>query len=146
MAAFTDYLENKLIDQLFRAQPYTFPSTLHYGLLTAAPTDSTGGTEVTGGAYARIGVICSLANFAGTQGAGTTAASSGVSGATSNNAPITFPANTAAWGTVTHYGIWDAATGGNLMMWGVLSVAKVIGVGEAQQAFAADVAIFQVDN
>src|SRR5690606_21366039 len=98
MAAFSNYLENKIVDWLFRGQAYTPPSTIYVGLLTAAPDDTDGGTEVTGGSYARVAVTSSLTNWAGTQGAGTTAASSGTSGTTSNNSAITFPTPTASWG------------------------------------------------
>jgi len=108
MAAMTDYLENKLIDQLFRGQAYTFPAGLHVGLLTAAPSDTGGGTEVSGNAYARQDLAPSLTNWAGTQAAASTTASSGTSGTTSNNVAITFPTPTASWGTVTHFGVWDA--------------------------------------
>jgi hypothetical protein len=122
----SDYLENKLIDQLFRGQTAPATSTLYVGLLTAAPSDSGGGTEVSGGAYARVAVTSSLANWAGTQSAGSSTASSGTGGQTSNNTAITFPTPTAGWSTVTHFGIYDAATGGNLLFWGALTIAKTI--------------------
>ena len=126
MSAMSDYLENKLVDQIFRGQAFTFPATLYVGLLTAAPSDSGGGTEVTGGSYARASVTASLANFAGTQSAGSTTASSGTGGQTSNNAAITFATPSATWGTVTHFGIYDAASGGNLLFWGALTISKTI--------------------
>ena len=126
MSAMSDFLENKLIDQLFRGQTAPTTTTLYVGLLTAAPSDSGGGTEATGGSYARVAVSSSLANWAGTQSAGSTVASSGTGGQTSNNAAITFPTPSATWGTVTHFGIYDAASGGNLMFWGALTIAKTI--------------------
>lgn len=145
MAAITDYLENKLIDQLFRGQAYTFPTGLHVGLLTAAPSDSTGGTEVSGNAYARQNLAPSLTNWAGTQGATTTVASSGTSGTTSNNVAITFPTPTASWGTVTHFGVWDAATSGNLLVYGSLNIAKTINQGDTV-TFPISSLSFQIDN
>lgn len=126
MSAMSDYLENKLIDQLFRGQTAPTTTTLYVGLLTAAPSDAGGGTEVSGGAYARASVSSSLANWAGTQSAGSTAASSGTGGQTSNNVAITFPTPIAGWGTVTHFGIFDASSGGNLLFWGALTIAKTI--------------------
>jgi hypothetical protein len=126
MSAMSDYLENKLIDQLFRGQAAPTTTTLYVGLLTAAPSDTGGGTEVSGGLYARVSVGSSLANWAGTQSAGSTVASSGTGGQTSNNAAITFPTPSAGWGTVTHFGIYDAASGGNLLFWGALTIAKTI--------------------
>lgn len=146
MAALSDYLENKLIDQIFRGQAYTFPATLYVGLLTAAPSDSGGGTEVSGGSYARVSVTSSLANWAGTQGAGTTTASTGTSGTTSNNSNITFPAPTANWGTVSHVGIYDAASGGNLLFWAALSVPKTVNNGDAAPYYAAGAFSVQLDN
>lgn len=124
--AMSDYLENKLIDQLFRGQSSPTTTTLYVALLTAAPSDAGGGTEVSGSNYARVAVTSSLANWAGTQGAGTTVASSGTGGQTSNNNAITFPTPSATWGTVTHFGIYDASTGGDLLFYGQLTISKVI--------------------
>lgn len=122
----SDYLENKMVDQLFRGQTAPTTSTLYVALLTAAPSDSGGGTEVSGGSYARVAVTSSLANWAGTQSAGSTTASSGTGGQTSNNIAITFPTPSATWGTATHFGIYDASTGGNLLFHGALSISKTI--------------------
>lgn len=147
MAAMSDFLENKLIDWFFRGQAIgitgasaaagTGPTNLYYGLLTAAPSDAGGGTEVSGGSYARVAVASSMANYAGTQGAATTVASSGASATTSNNNPITFPAPTANWGVVGNFGIYDALTGGNLLWHGALSAPKTINNGDAAPSFAA---------
>lgn len=126
MSAMSDFLENKLIDQLFRGQAAPTTSTLYVGLLTAAPSDSGGGTEVSGNSYARVAVTSSLANWAGTQSAGSTTASSGTGGQTSNNSAITFPTPSGTWGTVTHFGIYDATSGGNLLFWGALTISKTI--------------------
>lgn len=126
MSAMSDYLENKLIDQLFRGQTAPSTTNLYVGLLTAAPSDSGGGTEVTGNNYGRVTVASSLANWAGTQGSGTTTASSGTGGATSNNNSITFPTPSGTWGTVTHFGIYDASSSGNLLFYGALTIAKTI--------------------
>lgn len=126
MSAMSDYLENKLVDHLFRAQTLSAPSTLHIGLLTSAPSDSGGGTEVSGNNYSRVAVTSSLANWAGTQAAASTTASSGSGGQTSNNAAITFPTPSGNWGTVSHFGIFDAASGGNLLFHGALTIAKTI--------------------
>lgn len=126
MSAMSDYLENKLIDQLFRGQTAPTTSTMYVGLYTSAPSDVGGGTEVSGGAYARVAVGSSLSNWAGTHAAASTDASSGTGGQTSNNNAITFPTPTAGWGTVTYFGIFDAATSGNLLFWGQLTIAKTI--------------------
>lgn len=156
MAAMTDFLENKLLDFLFRGQALTGiggataaagtgPASLYIGLFTAAPTDGTAGTEVTGGSYARVAVSSSLANWCGSQSAGTTVASSGSSGTTSNNGVITFPTPSAAWGTVQAVGIFDAATGGNLLIYAALTVNKAISSGDSVTFPAASLS-FQIDN
>ena len=143
MSQASDYLENKLIDHLFRASSFTKPAALHVALFTAAPSDTGGGTEVSGGSYARVQRDPSDTNWTATQG-GTTGDSSGTGGATDNAAAITFPAPTANWGLVTHWGIFDAASGGNLLIYGALTVSKTINNGDAAPAFSTgelDVAI-----
>lgn len=136
MAGKSDYLENKLIDFLFRGQTLTPPASLYVALLTAAPSDAGGGTEVTGGSYARVAVTSSLANWAGTQSAGSTTASTGTGGQTSNNGAITFPAPTANWGSVTHFAIYDASTSGNLWYWAALTTPKTVNNGDPAPSFA----------
>jgi hypothetical protein len=145
MAAMSDYLENKLVDQIFRGQAYTFPSTLYVGLLTATPSDVGGGTEVSGNAYARVAITNSLANWAGTQGAATTLASTGTTGTTSNNTAVTFPTPTATWGTVVAFGIWDASTSGNLLFYGTLTISKTINQSDTVTFPAASLSL-QLDN
>lgn len=146
MPSMTDSFENELLDFLLRGQPYTPPATWYIGLLTAAPSDSTAGTEVAGGSYARVAVASSLANWAGTQGAGTTVASSGASGTTSNNGIITFPAPTANWGLVTHFGFYSASTGTNLKLYAALTASKTINSGDPAPKFNAGTCSFQIDN
>ena len=100
MAGFTDYLEDKVMNHLFGGTAYTAPTTWYVGLLTVAPTDSTTGTEVSGGSYARQSISWTVT------GSGTALAAS--------NAAITFPAATTDWGTVIVAGIYDADAGGKL--------------------------------
>lgn len=146
MAALSNYLENKLIDWLLRGQAFTPPATVYVGLLTSSPADAGGGTEVTGGAYARVAIASSLANWAGTQAAASTVASSGTSGTTSNNAAITFPAPSASWGAATHFGVYDAATAGNLLWFGALDAPKTVNNGDPAPAFPAAALSLQLDN
>ena len=116
MAGFTNYLEDKIINHLFGddtgasgADHYTAPTTWYAGLLTGAPSDSSAGTEVSGGAYARQSVAWTLSTGGVAQAA--------------NTAALTFPAATTNWGTATHCGIYDAATSGNLVAYETLTAA-----------------------
>lgn len=145
-AALTNYLENKLIDAFLRAQAYTMPATVYVGLYTVCPTDVAGtGTEATVGSYARVAITSSLANWAGTQAAASTTASSGTGGTTSNNATITFPTATADWGTVVCFGVFDAGTSGNLLFYAALTANRTITNGSTA-SFAAAALSFQIDN
>lgn len=146
MSAVSDYLENKLLDYVFRGQAFTPPATVYVALFTAAPSDAGGGTEVSGGSYARVAVASSLTNWSGTQSAGSTTPSSGTSGTISNNSAITFPAPTANWGTATHVGLYDASSGGNPLAWGALAQSKTINNGDAAPSYAAGALQFQLDN
>lgn len=206
MGMFSDYIQNKLTDLLFRGQAFAAPSTLYFALLTCTRgaranstalalndtlavmaddgkyhlykvttagttaasqgalypgnpneviTDGTAvlteqssaldaGTAITvpsGGAYARASLSATLANWSGTQGAGTTVASSGTAGTSSNNAVITFPQPTADWVTgnqkIWGWAIYDAASGGNLLGWGPLNVLQTIANGQASPTFSA---------
>jgi hypothetical protein len=146
MSAMSDYLESKCIDHLFRGVSFTAPAALYIGLYTATPSDSGGGTEVTGGAYARVALAPSTTNWAATNGAGTTTnPSSGTSGTTSNNSAITFTTATASWGTVTSVGIFDASTAGNLLWWGPLTSNQVVNTG-GTFSFAIGALSVQIDN
>jgi hypothetical protein len=130
MAAMSDYLENKIIDYIFRGTTTAFnPTTVYVGLHTGTTTDAGGGTEVSGGAYARIQVGPADASWTNTAG-GVGAVNSGTGGLTDNAADITFVTASASWGIVTHVGIWDAVTGGNLLFHGALTASKTVDNGD----------------
>lgn len=142
--ALTDFAENKIVDALLRGQSLGAPATFYIGLDTVACSETGGGTEVTGGNYARVAVASSLANWAGTQSAGSTTASSGTSGTTSNNAAITW--TTPTWsGTVVSVRWWDASTSGNAWICVNLSASKTINSGDTV-SFPAASLTFQADN
>lgn len=154
MAAMSDYLENKIIDWLLRGQSFSPPATVYIGLFTTTPSDSGGGTEVTTGVttnYSRPSVTSALANWAGTQAAGSTLASSGTNGTTSNNSVITFPTPASGggavnWGTITGIGIYDAPSGGNLLFYGALTSSKSVNAGDPAPVFSAGDLQIQLDN
>lgn len=133
----TDYAENRIVDALMRGQSLGAPATWYVGLLTSACSDSSAGTEVSGGSYARVAVTASLTQWAGTQSAGSTSASSGTGGQTSNNAAITFPAPTAPWGSVTHFALYDSPSGGNQWVCQSLTTSKTVNNGDAAPSFSA---------
>ena len=114
MAEFSNYLENAVIDAVLRATSYTSPTTVYVGLFTTDPTDAGSGTEVSGGSYARTAVTFSAPS----------------NGVTSNSADVEFPQATASWGSVTHIGIYDAASSGNLLFHTVLDTTKTIESGD----------------
>ena len=80
-------------------------------------------------------MAASLANFAGTQAAGSTTASTGTGGATSNNVEIEFPAPTANWGVATHMAMCDASSGGNAWIVRALANPKTINAGDPAPKF-----------
>jgi len=109
MASFSDYLENKLLNHVFRNTAYTPPTTLYLALFTSAPADAGGGTEVSGGGYARQALSFAAA----------------ASGSIASNAAVSFTASGADFGTVVATGIFDALTGGNLITWAAMTPATV---------------------
>ena len=124
MSAFSNYLENKILLHVLSNTAYTSPTTVYLGLHTADPTDAGTGTEVSGGSYARQ-------SFAST-----------ISGnAASNTSAIEFPTATGSWGTVTHVGVWDNLTSGNLLFHGALTNSKTIASGDVFRVPAGDLDI-----
>jgi hypothetical protein len=115
----SDFLENELLDHVLGNAAYTAPATVWVALFTVDPSDSGGGTEVTGGSYARAEVTNNATNWPAASG-----------GAKANGTAITFVEATASWGTVTAFGIFDAVTAGNLLYWAELTVDKTIDSGD----------------
>lgn len=116
MAALSDYSEKLILDFLMTTGTATRPTAWYIGLYTAAPSDSGGGTEVSGNGYSRQSV--------------TFAAASSPGGTTSNTNTVSFTASGGSWGTVTHLGILDNSSGGNLLWHGGLTASKLVGDGD----------------
>jgi hypothetical protein len=117
MSSFSDYTENLVLTYLFTNGSVTRPTAWYVGLFTAAPSDTGGGTEVSGNGYVRkaTGTIT-------VSGTGTTA---------TNSAAIEFAAASGGnWGTVTHAAIFDAETSGNMLAWAQLTTARTINDGD----------------
>lgn len=114
MSAMSDYLENEILDHILSVGSYTMPSAVYVGLSTGSFNDDNSGTELTGNNYSRVAATFSAAS----------------SGTTSNSAAIEFAAATGSWGSVSHFGIFDAASSGNLLIHGAFTVAKTIASGD----------------
>ena len=119
----SDYLEDALLDHFLGTSAYTAPSTVYVALYTAAPSDSGGGTEVSGGSYAR-------------QSAAFDAAASGATANTSNVDFTNMPAC-----TVVAVGVFDASSGGNLLVHGTLTANKTVDAGDILRIAAGDLDI-----
>jgi len=124
MSALSNYLEDALLDSVLNGVAFTEPDTW-VSLYTTDPTDADTGTEVSGGAYGRQRIY---ANAGGTPDWNTPVVD-GIGYLVDNSDDVTFPTATVAWGTVTHFGIHDAVSGGNLLFHAVLDDPQVVGIG-----------------
>lgn len=125
MSAMSDYLENEILDHILGTGAYTMPTTVYVGLSTGSFNDDNSGTELSGSGYARKSATFSAA----------------ASGTTSNSAAIEFDAATGSWGTVSHFGIFDALTSGNLLIHGAFSASKSVTTGDILRISAGDLDI-----
>jgi hypothetical protein len=115
-----NFWSNAILSLLFGQQSPSAIGTLYFALYTANPSGAGGGTEVSGGSYARVGVTNNTTNFP-------TASSQ-----QSKNANlIDFGTASANWGTIVAVGVFDASTSGNLLYWGPLTVNKTINSGDS---------------
>lgn len=115
----SDFSENEILDHLLGAATYTAPATLYLAVFTAVPTDAGGGTEVTGGSYARLAVTNNATNFPAS-----------VAGAKSNGAVLDMVTASASWGTVVAYALFDASSAGNMIGWADLASPVLINNGD----------------
>ena len=126
MAGMSDYLEALVLNHIFKAGAFASP-TVYVSLHTADPTDAGTGTEVSGGSYARVATATSDWASAVVSGNGYITTNAGV---------ITFPSPTATWGTVTYFGLWDAASAGHLLYSGALTTPRLIQNGDVAPTVA----------
>lgn len=115
MAGASTYLEDAIISHVLRNTTYTQPATVYVGLYTADPTDAGGGTEIAAAGYARQAATFSAPS----------------SGATSNSGVLTFGPITGGGGTATSFGIFDAVSGGNLLIWDTLTAPRTWSAGDS---------------
>lgn len=117
MASFSDYTENLVLTWLFTGNSATRPTAWYVGLFTAAPSDTGGGTEVSGNGYARV--------------ATGTISVSGTATTATNSAAIEFSAASGGnWGTITHAAVFDASSAGNMLAWAPLTTSRTINDGD----------------
>lgn len=119
MGSKSNYLENILLDEVLGGDDYTPPATVYIALFTSAPSDSGGGTEVSGGSYARVAVTNNATNWP--------AASAGVK---QNGTDVTFAQATAGWGTVVAFAVFDAGSSGNMLYWGALTASRTVAIND----------------
>lgn len=135
MGSFSDFLELKLLDHMSGRASYTMPAVVAVGLCTGDPTDAGVGSncsEVAATAYARKSIAAADWKAA-------------ASGSILNSEEITFVecTNTAGWGKVTHFAIFDTAGAGagNMLAHGALTTSKTIEKGETCKFAAGDLKI-----
>ena len=119
----SNLFETRVLTWLFTGDAVTRPSSFYVALFTPNPAEDASGTEVstTGTAYARQSVTFSVSGNTAT-----------------NTAAIEFPTATASYGTVTHVGVYDASTGGNLIAYAALTTSKAIETGDVMRINASD--------
>jgi hypothetical protein len=125
MSAMSDYLENEILDHILGTGAYTMPAGVYVGLSTGSFNDDNSGTELTGNGYARVAITFGAA----------------ASAVASNNAAVEFPAASGSWGTISHFGLFDAASAGNLLIHGALTASKVIDTGDILKIATGDMDI-----
>ena len=114
MSAMSDYLELKFLDHFTGRASTSAPSAVYLGLSTGSLGDDNGGTELSGNNYTRKAVTFAAAS----------------SGSISSNANVEFNAATGSWGDVSHFGVYDAASSGNLLFHGAFTASKTIASGD----------------
>lgn len=128
MGGFSNHWENKILDHVFGKGSYT-PPTIHVALSTADPLeDGSGISEPSGNGYARVQ----------TSASDWSAATAGV---ICNAGNIIFPAASASWGTITHFALFDSATGGNMLAFGALQQPEAVGASDTAKFQTGDLEI-----
>ena len=125
MSALSDYLENEVLDHILGTGAYTMPTNVYVGLSTGSFNDDNSGTELSGSGYTRKVITFNAASSA----------------TADNNAAVEFPAATGSWGTVSHFGLFDAASSGNLLVHGAFTTGKAIASGDILKIPAGDLDI-----
>ena len=107
-----------VLDSVLGGDTYVPAAGYQFALYTVAPTQFGGGTEVSGGGYARVSVANNATTFP-----------DAVSGVKSLGIQVAFPTATGDWGTVVAWGL-HSASGDNLVMFGALGSSVVVTTGD----------------
>jgi hypothetical protein len=128
---FSDYFEQQIANWFRGTSVVAALANLHWALYTVAPSDSGGGTEVTGGSYARLQIASSTGEWS----------APGVDGTITNNNDWIWPTATANWGTIVALAGLSAAAGGNQIIWKLLELPVTIATTEIFRLNAGKVSI-----
>lgn len=110
----SNYLELKLLDHVLGSTSYSQPSAIYVALSTGSFNDDASGTELTGNGYTRKAITFGTAS----------------SGSIASNSAVEFDTATGSWGSVSHFGLYDASSSGNLLYHGAFSASKTIETGD----------------
>lgn len=123
--SFSNTFETHVLQYVFTADSVTRPTAWYVGLFTADPTDTgSGATEITGNNYSRVSATFTVSGNAAT-----------------TSAAVEFSAATGSWGTISHIGIFDASSGGNLIAHSALTASKAIASGDVFRIPTGDIDI-----
>ena len=125
MSAMSDFLELEVLDHVLGTGAFTMLSSVQIGLSTGSFNDDNSGTELSGNGYARVAITFAAAS----------------SGSAATNATVTFPTATGSWGSVSHWGIFNATTGGNLLIHGSFATPKTITSGDVLRINSGDLTV-----
>ncbi|GHV49954.1 hypothetical protein FACS1894216_01280 [Synergistales bacterium] len=146
MPNMSNELENKLLDFLFRGQPFPQIQSIYVAMFTTKPTDAEPGAEPAAPSYGRAAITCNLNAWSATNAPDSRAVSTGSSGTTYNIEEIKFPDPEQDWGNIRYIGLFDAPAGGTYLYWSELTNPRDFIIGDVNIKFRAGELSVQIDN
>lgn len=122
----SNYLEGKIIEHVLRNVSYTSPSTVYLALYTSNPAEDNSGSEYSGGSYSRQSISFSAQS----------------NGTVTNSGTVAF--TNLGSGTITHIGILDNSSGGNLLYYGPLTTSLTITTGSSINFATASISVSEL--
>lgn len=126
--SFSDYLENALLDHLFRKSTFSAPDNIYVALFTSDPGEDGSSGEVSAASYDRVSTTGSDWNTA-------------AAGSVTNASLIEFNIATGSWGTVSHFGLWDSGSTGNFIGGGSVTTATSVSEGDTPRFSAGSLTV-----